>query len=167
MSKRLVKLQEEKANCNNIERLSSINSEIVKELEIGRRETLKKDPKRLNDVKFKKGKIAAIFNLKETLVGKKKVGQEATSLLNPVTNKEIHTIDEIKQVSLQYCKDLLTNRFPRDGYVKILEDKYRLHELRMNEIVSDDIVLTDTMLNQALQRLKSKHPHKYQFILKG
>lgn len=167
VSSKLIKLQEEKVNCNDSERLKDLNNKIAEELENGRKEALEKDLKILNDLKNKKGKIAAMFNLRETLVGNKKVGQEATILIDPTTKSEVNTVDGIKQVSLQYCKELLCNRVPRDGYGDIIEEKYKLHEIRMNENVTDDIVLTEVMFYEALQRLKYKHAQKYKFILKG
>ena len=44
--------------------------------------------KHLNNVRSKKGKIAAVFTLKEDIVGSKKQSQEPASIIDPVT-KEI------------------------------------------------------------------------------
>ena len=65
----------------------------------------------------KKGKTALIFNLKDKVVGKRKVGQEATVLKDPKTNEEVNTPAGIKKVSIDYCQELLTNREPKDEYV--------------------------------------------------
>ena len=119
-------------------------------------------------MKSKKGMISAVFNLKETLVGKKKKTQEATSIIDPETRKEVNSVAEIKRVSLQYCKNLLKNRAPRPGFEEILHDKTVMHELRMKEVnQADEITFTKEMFNSALQRLSSNHPNKYKFILKG
>ena len=53
-------------------------------------------------------KSAINFKVKDKVVGKKKVGQEATVLMDPKNCDEVTTPAEIKQVSIDYCQDLLT-----------------------------------------------------------
>ena len=54
VSRRLVKLQAEKNNCNESERIEELNVKIAEELEKGRKESLEKDLKRVNDLKKKR-----------------------------------------------------------------------------------------------------------------
>ena len=102
----LVNLQEKKLLCKDKEDINDVNNEIATELEKIRKENLEKDFQKLNELKGKKGLIAAVFNLKESIVGKKKAIQEATSITDPDTNMEVESIADIKRVSLEYCKTL-------------------------------------------------------------
>ena len=77
---------------------------------------LEKEIGKLKDMKSKKGKSAAIFHLKDKVVGRKKTGQEATTMIDPVTSEELVTRGKIKEASLNYCVDLLTNRSPKAGF---------------------------------------------------
>ena len=115
-----------------------------------------------------KGGTAAIFKLKEQITGKKKTTQEATTLIDPETKSEVNSVEDIKRVSLEYCKDLLTNRAPSEGFEDVLEYKMLIHEERMKEVlVDEEFDLSFQMFNSALNRIKSKNAKKYAFILNG
>ena len=72
----LNKLQERKRICKNTEEIAKIKDEIATELESLRKTNMKKYLAKFKEIKSKKGNIAAIFKLKETIVGSKKVMQE-------------------------------------------------------------------------------------------
>ena len=57
------------------------------------------------------------------VVGPKKPQQEPTSIKDTVSKKEIFAVDQIRQKSLNYCVDLLTNRDPRGGYEEDIKSK--------------------------------------------
>ena len=161
-------LQYEKSKTDDPIKINELDKKLVIEIEKSRKEILEKELEDLRKIKNKKGKSAAIFKLKEKVVGAKKIQQEATILIDPETKNEINTVAEIKSVSLKYCKDLLTNRAPRDDFKEVLENKSNLHEIRMNELIpEEEVELTPSMFDDALARLKEKHPGKYDFILKG
>ena len=81
----------------------------------------------------KKGKSAAVFNLQERILGSKKTPLEAVAIEDPDSGNLIDNPERIKEVSLAYCKNLLTNREPNLGYERILENKRNLHQERMKE----------------------------------
>ena len=56
-----------------------------------------------HSLKKKKGKSAAIFNLKDKVIGKKISVQEATTMKDPKTKDTLTNRNEIKQASLNYC----------------------------------------------------------------
>ena len=95
----------------------------------------------------KKGRSALIFNLKEKVVGAKKVGQEATVLIDPVSKEEVNTPSEIKRVSIEYCQNLLTNRDPKEEFIEDLDLKKMIHNVRMEEDIEDDIQFYLTYLS--------------------
>ena len=128
---------------------------------------LEKELGDLKSLKDKKGRSAVIFNLKDRVVGKKKSVQEATTMKHPKTGKELTDRKEIREASLEYCVDLLTNRSPKPGFEEGVELIDRIHETRMTETVEDDIELTSTIFENSLKEIEKKNKKKYEFILNG
>ena len=168
-NRNLDKLQKENRSImNNPKKIEEINLEIAEEIEKVRKDNLEKELDHIKDLKNKKGKIAAVFNIKESIIGNKKSVQEPTTLINPDTNMEVTSVNEIKSVSLKYCKKLLTNRPPKADFEEILQEKYDAHELRMVQKIEDhENSLSNEMFNSAFRRLKLNKENKYKFILKG
>ena len=103
----LEKLQNEKVKCyedilNNeellIEKVGKIDNDIAANLLTQQRKKFEEELKSMKDLKENKGKSALIFNSKEKIVGPKKVGQEATTLIDPKTKKVVCTPEEIKRI---------------------------------------------------------------------
>ena len=128
------------ANMNESQRelkLNELDEKMVVALKSMQREALNKEEERLTEVKTRKGKTAALFSLKENIVGWKKQTQEPTSVIDPETREVISDPQDIRAVVLKYCKTLLTNRPPAIGYEINIEIKRKLHEKRMEEIVTN------------------------------
>ena len=136
-NKKLDKLFKAKQTCSDADEKLQLDKEIESELEAKRKQNMNKRLEYLRNLKKKKGTAAAVFNLKEAVVGKKKVEQEATVLFDPETKSEVNCVEGIKRVSLNYCKKLLTNRVPNPGYEHIIEMKSKLHEARMMDFNPD------------------------------
>ena len=149
------------------DKVIELDAEIAKELLGEQRKQFEKELKEIKEAQNKKGKSAAVFKVKEKILGLKKSVQEATVIVNPKTKEEVNTVDGIKKVCLDYCSDLLTNREPKDDYKDDLEIKNLLHEVRMEETCDDNISLTFEMFKSSLLRLSLKHKNKYKFILEG
>ena len=126
------------------------------------------DMNKLKEIKREKGKAAAVFKLKEKILGKKKVGQEPAVIKDPETGFEITKAEEIKQVTLNYCVKLLTNREPKEAYRETIEQLERDHEERMKEKVEEDLEeLPFDVFMKILNDLKNKPGGKYDFITKS
>ena len=108
-----------------------------------------------------------IFNLKGLVVGPKKAGQEATTLVDPKTKLEVATPEAIKKVSIDYCSELLTNRAPKEDFIDDLEFKNAIHEFRMMEVIENDVEFSNDLFEKSLELLKKKAGEKYKFILKS
>ena len=106
--------------------------------------------------------------MRDRVTGDKKQSQESTSIIDPVTEKEVTKVDDIKAVLFKYCTDLLTNRPPRPGYEDDIACKMMLHEVRMLESDNDtEIALTHDTFESSLKELSVKNPDKYYFILRA
>ena len=173
--KELDKLQKEKKEILNKnegeskdEELNIIEDKITEVILTKQREGFEKELKSIKDIKVTKGKSAAIFKLKGKITGLKSSCQEATVLVDPASGEEVTTPEEIKRVSLQYCKDLLTNRKPKDEYAEDYMMKEFVHDVRMTEKIEDDIEeLSSVKFNRTYGILTKKLGSKYDFIVKG
>ena len=158
---------ENEASEQRDEKIKGIEDKITEKVLENQRLRLEKELGDLKSLKDKKGRSAVIFNLKDRVVGKKKSVQEATTMKHPKTGKELTDRKEIREASLEYCVDLLTNRSPKPGFEEGVELIDRIHETRMTETVEDDIELTSTIFENSLKEIEKKNKKKYEFILNG
>ena len=119
-------------------------------------------------MKREKGRAASIFKLKENIVGAKRSPLEPFAVIDPQTGFEVMEPEAIKGVCLKYVVNMLTNRPPKAEFIELVNAKVRLHWMRMNEVIPNDIdELSLKMFNDTLRSLSRKKPDKYLFILKG
>ena len=81
--------------------LEEIERKIAENLLVEQRKNLEKEFNNLKDLKSRNGRSASIFELRNKVVGK--MEQEAT-VVNPIDNKKVTEPNEIREVSLAYCK---------------------------------------------------------------
>ena len=62
--------------------------------------------------------------------------------MDPKSCEEVTTPAAIKQVSIDYCQYILTNREPKEEFKEDLLLKQMIHEFRMSEVVENDIVFS-------------------------
>ena len=84
----------------------------------------------LNKLKKEKGSSAAVFKLKEKIVGTKKISQEAVSMKDPDTGEIIVENDKLKEASIKYVSSLLTNRSPKEEFEEEFKVMESLHEVK-------------------------------------
>ena len=168
--KNLQKKREQLSKRDNIEHeneIKAIDSEITNKILAAQRNNLEKELKHLKSLAKCKGKTAAIFNLKDKVIGNKKSDQEATTMKHPVTHEVLSRRSDIKKAALAYCVDLLDNRKPKAGYEDEVLIKDLIHETRMKEHIEDDIEFSRKIFNNSLNILRKKNKDKYKFILQG
>ena len=76
--------------------LEEIERKIAENLLAEQRINLEKEFTKLKDLKYRKGSSASIFELRNKVVGKKKMEQEATVVKNPTNNKKVTEPNEIQ-----------------------------------------------------------------------
>ena len=144
-----------------------VENKIRKELLELERNEFEKNLKYLADIRNKKGSSAAIFKLKEQILGSKKSGQDAVCMEDPDTGQIIVEKESLKNASVRYVSKLLTNRDPKEEYKAEFQIMENLHEIRLDEKFNEDIELTKDDFQKLLKQLSRKHKEKYQFILKA
>ena len=171
IQKEKVKIFEKKTGENHLEfaaKVESIDKRLSSALIGQQRESFLARMESITKLQKQKGRSAAVFNLKDDVIGHKKTGQEATILIDPITRKEVTSPFEIRRVSLDYCNELLTNRKPKAGYEDDIFLKQVIHEKRMKEIIQNDVdYLTYDKFEQSYDMIKKKPGDKYKFIIKG
>jgi len=84
--------------------------------------------------------------------------------LDPLTQQEVYSADDIKAVSLQYGAKLFENREPRVGYEGDIISKQLVHQIRITEVLDNYI---DETFENSINVLKLKNPAKYPLVIKG
>ena len=145
---------------NNVKARQDIANEQQRQIET--------DKNILSKLKDEKGRAAAIFKLKDKVIGPRKSPLEPAMIVDPESGVEIFEPEDIKRVSLKYCVELLTNRTPKEEYRELFKEKEGLHWLRMSESIENDLEeLTPEMFDKTLNMISRKPGEKYNFILKG
>ena len=162
----LYKLKSKAVMENNENEANNLDEKIGKELLVQQRIQFEKKLKDLSEIRKEKGASAAVFKLKENILGSKKVGQEAVSMEDPQTGNLIMNKEDLKKASIKYVSSLLTNRNPKDEYKEEFEIMESLHEVRAQEEHEID-ELTETDFRNLIKQLTKKNKEKYQFILKA
>ena len=94
--------------------------------------------------------------------------QDIVSITDPASNEIITDKDKIKEITLKYCGELLTNREPKEEYRAQLFEKKKSHIKRMHKYDEDkEYELTYEMFTRTINDLKKKHGDKYCFILRA
>ena len=119
---------------NNIEKTkqNEIDSDEVKAHKL-KIEQIKRTEEEIQEIKtFKSGRVGQIWEIKKRVVGGKKATMEATSIVDPATGKLVVSKKQIKKVSLQYCKDTLSNNEPAEGF----EDEINMKKEKVKEVIN-------------------------------
>ena len=154
-------------NMEKEKELFIVNEKILQETLACQRQNFEKQLKILKDLRVSKGKSAAIFNLRGSVVGTKTTSIDAIVMKDPVSQAELTKANSIKQAALSYCSKLLSNRDPKPEYEIDINYKQLVHAMRMREICKNDVKLTRKMFDDALEDIKCKKKDKYKFIVNG
>ena len=151
------------------EEVAKIDNEIADTLVVKQRDMFQKELGCMLETKSSRGITAATFQLKEKIVGPKSLSTEAVTLIDPVSGSEVNTALAIRQVSLDYCYNLLSSREPDDKFVDDLAMKKAVHELRMIDSFpySDFDVLQPELFETTYKRLLKTSKHKYQTLMRA
>ena len=119
------------------------------------------------EISSTKGKSASNLKLIDEFFGKNKQPQDPIVLKDPDTGKQVVTPEEIKKVSLNYCKNLLNNKDPKEAYVDHVKHMELMHDIRMRETIEDDLKeMPLEAFNKAVEAIKRKQG-KYDFFKKA
>ena len=150
------------------EELAVVDKEICEEIKAVNSECIDANLIKFSKIQKTKGQSAAVFKLKEDILGPSKFSNDPVAIVDPETGIEVMTPQEIKKVSLKYCVRLLTNREPSDQYYDYVQRTKALHWERMTKMIKNDLTeLLVEMYNDSLSILLKNPGQKYNLITKG
>ena len=113
------------------------------------------------------GRVGAIWKISQDLKGTKQ-GMEAFAVKDLKSGKLIVSTDEIKKVSLEYCLEVLTKNPVKEGFEEDINLKETLHELRMNELTTDDEKPVEKeTFDKIVNKFKKSNKRNYDFLVKS
>ena len=68
-----------------------------------------------------------MFKIAERIKGYKGASQEPTAVKDPISEEIIVSTERIKEVTLDYCTNVLTNNEPKEDFKKEIELKELMH----------------------------------------
>ena len=74
-----------------------------------------------------------MWEIRKKVIGGKKSKILPTSIMHPSTKKSVVNRKEIREVTLKYCIDTLTNNIPEEALQKIEEKKEKVKEILKEE----------------------------------
>ena len=137
-----------------------IKEDILKEQE-------EKVSKEIEDIKsMKKSKVGKIWEIRRRVLGGKKATQEATAIVDPNSGKIVASRAEIKQVSLDYCKDTLKDNDPTKGYEVEIQTKKDVVKAKLQENNGSFGIRKETF-DSVLAKFKKSNKRNYDFLVKA
>ena len=113
-----------------------------------------------------KGRVTQVYKMRELIAGTKKAAQEANAIVDFRTNELVVSNSEIKQVTLDYCLQVLSNNEPDPRVKELVQYKEIVHNLRMMDKENDyDNEITDEDFFMVLAKFESKKSRSYDFIV--
>ena len=135
------------------------------ELLKAQREHIETELKRISDVTSSKSKVAAVFDVLNRNRGGKHQNQELVAMKDPVSSDLILDPSHLKEISLEYCVNLLQNDDVDLSFASEIYTENLVHYLRCYEESSCDESLLFSDFVSRISSVASKCPEKYKFLL--
>ena len=97
------------------------------------------------------GRMARIFKLKQKIVQNKKAGQEPTAIRDPEIKELVVSPKGIRNTTLKYCVNNLSNNKMAKNVESILKFKEILHNMKMRVDTRDDFVVEYEEFNEVVK----------------
>ena len=114
-----------------------------------------------------KGRVGRVFAMKKKVGGGKKEAQEPVAIRDPDSNELVVSAEEIKQVTLEYCKKNLTKKEEQEHREKEKEVQEEVHRIRMEEVGDDEFDVDKEEFDKVIKKFRSKQTKAYDFLVKA
>ena len=133
---------------------------------------LKNQTKRVDEAVNKvkesgQNKVGQIFKISQEIKGTENGSSRANAIKHPRTGKLVVDQDEIKQVSLKYCQEVLTKNKPHKEFETMAHMKEILHNKRMNENIGEGFMADKEVFEKVLHKFKKNNKRNYDCLLKA
>ena len=127
----------------------------------------KRTEEEINEIKrIGKSKVGKVWEIKRKIVGNKKATVEATAVINPKSGKLVVSRDEIKKVTLDYCKSTLENNKPEEEFNEKIELKKKSMKEKLDEDKSQFVITKDTF-ELVVNKFRKSNKRNYDFLVKS
>ena len=139
--------------------------EVAKELLKKQKEKAEEE---LNNLKKdNKGRVSSVFQIVKSIQGPRKGGvMEAHAVADPDTEELAVTSKDIKRVSLDYCRKVLSNNEVKEGFEKEVQLKDRLHAERMVDVGGRGFTPNKELFDKVVGKFKKNNKRNYDFLIR-
>ena len=149
-----------------VKECSKFNDEdVAKDLLKKQTEKAEEELKKLKE--SKKGRTANVFEIVKSIQGPKKGGtMEAYAITDPATGIVAVAGKEIKRISLEYCRGVLTNNEVEEDCRNEIRLKENMHTERMLVSEKGEFNPSREIFNRVVKKFKKNDKRNYDFLLK-
>ena len=116
--------------------------------------------------KLKLSRVGNVWEVRKKVLGKKKTNTQPNAILNPESGILVVSKNEIKAVTLKYCKDTLENNQPHPKYQKeILMKKKVVEENCLKE--NCDFIINQETFDGIISKFRKSRKKSYDFLVKA
>jgi hypothetical protein len=110
---------------------------------------------------------ANVFKIVQAIQGPKKGGSmDAYSITDPETGKLAVSGKEIKRISLEYCKEVLTNNEAVGDSKQVVHMKASMHSDRMMQVQEGSFLPSKEGFMRVIKKFKQNDKRNYDFLIK-
>ena len=122
----------------------------------------------INKLKMEnKSENPTVFQIAKTIQGPKKTGVEAVAIKDPKKQTLVVSAKEIKKVTLEYCKDNLTNDDFEEGFERDKELLDQIHEERMKVRLDEKMEVQRKEFDKTVNKCETSGKRNYDFLVKS
>ena len=122
----------------------------------------------INKIKSGKyGRQTSVFKMKDIIAGTKKPKQEAHAVLDSKTGEKVVSIEEIKRVNLEHCKEVLTHNKLTVEAEKLVNLEAEMHDMVMKDKTDTEVNITRDLFDSVVKKLKDRNKRSYDFFIKA
>ena len=115
---------------------------------------------------MKLSKVGKIWELKKKIIGGKKALIENTAIIDPKSGKLAASKEQIKRVTLVYCKETLSNNKPSTAYETIIKEKKHAFEKKLLECDGNFAPNQETF-DFLISKFKNSRKPNYHFLVRA
>ena len=132
-----------------------------------RKEQVKRTEEELEQIRISgKGKVGQIWEIKKRVIGGKKASLESTAIINPNTGKLAVSRKAIKEISLQYCVETLSNNEPEHDFEKIIKSKKTFVKCFL-KLKGGNFGTSKETFDMVIQKFKKSRKKTYDYLTKS
>ena len=125
----------------------------------------RKAEEEIEDIKqMKLSKVRKVWEIRKRILGGKKSELQASAIINPVTEKLVVSKNKIKEVTLNYCKETLTNNIPDEAYEHDRKKERFEQEIRN---CTETFQISKDTFNMTISKFKRSRKRNYDFLVKA